>query len=272
MANRNTLSLGDRMKKYENALDCKLNPCMQYMIRLDGKGFSKMIKKWQCEKPFDSRFNKAMTYATRKLFDLIPNVKCMWHGSDEISVWFECPNVADMYYDGRIQKLVSLASAQVSVYFNKKLQELFNDNELPFGIFDARVMQFPNDEEAINCLLFRQRDHIRNSISGYAQFYFSHKEIDKKNSDEKIEMMKAKGFDWNELDCSLNWSKFGTFLWKENVEVVPNGKESYIRTAILERSDNFDDCIKYIIDLKNNLGPMRGYPEEDWLAYKKENE
>ena len=42
--NRNTLSLGDRMKKYEDVLDCKLNPCMEYMIRLDGKGFSKMIK------------------------------------------------------------------------------------------------------------------------------------------------------------------------------------------------------------------------------------
>ena len=64
--------------------------------------------------------------------------------------------------------------------FNKKLQELFNDTNLPFGIFDARVMQFPNNEEAVNCLLFRQRDHIRNSISGYAQYYFSHKEIDKK--------------------------------------------------------------------------------------------
>ena len=44
MANRNTLSLGDRMKKYEECLDIKLNPCMQYMIRLDGKGFSKIEK------------------------------------------------------------------------------------------------------------------------------------------------------------------------------------------------------------------------------------
>lgn len=32
------------MKAYENAIDFKLNPCMQYVIRLDGKSFSKMIK------------------------------------------------------------------------------------------------------------------------------------------------------------------------------------------------------------------------------------
>ena len=67
----NTLSLGNRMKTYENAIDFKLNPCMQYVIRLDGKGFSKMIKKWKCKKPFDERFNKAMNYASKKLFDII---------------------------------------------------------------------------------------------------------------------------------------------------------------------------------------------------------
>ena len=135
--NRNTLSLSDRMKKYEEAIDFKLNPCMQYIIRLDGKGFSKMIKKWKCEKPFDGRFNKAINYAARKLFNLVPNVKAIWHGSDEISIWFQCPNVEDMYFEGRIQKLVSLTASQTSVYFNKKLQELFNDNTLPFGIFDS---------------------------------------------------------------------------------------------------------------------------------------
>jgi tRNA(His) 5'-end guanylyltransferase len=175
-----------------------------------------------------------------------------------------------MFYEGRIQKLISLSSAQTSVYFNKKLQELFNDNDLPFGIFDARVMQFPNNEEAINCLLFRQRDHIRNSISGYAQFYFSHKEIDKKNSDEKIEMMKEKGFNWNKLDKSLNWSKFGTFLWKENIQIMPSlSSEPYIRTAILSQSNEFDKCIDYILNLDKQY--IKGYSEEDWLAYKEEN-
>ena len=117
--NRNTLSLGDRMKKYEDVVDYKLNPCMEYMMRLDGKGFSKMIKKWKCKKPFDERFNKAMNYASKKIFDIIPNIKTIWHGSDEISVWFECENVADMYFEGRIQKLVSLVASTVSVYYKK---------------------------------------------------------------------------------------------------------------------------------------------------------
>ena len=236
--NRNTLSLGDRMKKYEDVMDYKLNPCMEYMMRLDGKGFSKMIKKWKCKKPFDERFNKAMNYASKKIFDIIPNIKTIWHGSDEISVWFECENVADMYFEGRIQKLVSLVASMVSVYFNKKLQEEFGC-ELPFGIFDARIMQFPNKMEVSNYFIFRQRDHIRNSISGYAQYYFSHKDLIKKNSDEKIEMMKRIGFDWNKdiwLPSEL-WSKYGTFLWKEQATIYKNDDEFYIRTMICQTSE-----------------------------------
>lgn len=265
---KNTLSLSDRMKAYERAIDFKLNPCMQYMIRLDGKGFSKMIKKWKCEKPFDERFNKAMNYASRKLFDIIPNVHCIWHGSDEISVWFECPNVEDMYYEGRIQKLVSLTAAQASVYFNKKLQEEFGC-ELPFGIFDARMMQFPNEIEAINCLIFRQRDHIRNSISGYAQYYFSHKEIDKKNSQEKIEMMKTKDFDYNNLSDNKLWSKYGTLMWKQDAPIYQDNGEFYQRTYIASNTKcNFsEDKEKIIIKTE----PC-SFTEKQWKEIKKENE
>jgi tRNA(His) 5'-end guanylyltransferase len=268
--NRNTLSLGDRMKKYEDVLDCKLNPCMEYMIRLDGKGFSKMIKKWKCEKPFDERFNKAMNYASKKIFDIIPNVKTIWHGSDEISVWFECENVADMYFEGRIQKLVSLVASTVSVYFNKKLQEEFGC-ELPFGIFDARIMQFPNKMEVSNYFIFRQHDHIRNSISGYAQYYFSHKELTNKNSDEKIEMMKEKGFDWNKdlwLPNEL-WSKYGTFLWKEQATIYKNDDEFYIRTMICKTSEVIAKPDKFGILLPKYV--LR-FTENEWKNTKENEE
>ena len=270
MANRNTLSLGDRMKKYEECLDIKLNPCMQYMIRLDGKGFSKMIKKWKCEKPFDERFNKAMNYAARKLFDIIPNIKLAWHGSDEISIWFAFPNVEDMYYDGRIQKLVSLTASHASVYFNKKLQEFFEDNTLPFGIFDARIMQFPNEEEALNCLLFRQRDHIRNSISGYAQFYFSHKELTGKNSDEKIEMMLNKHkFNWHELNDTLNWSKYGTFLIKALVQILPKDKEPYLRHTMIEKTEALESARLFYEQLADSN--TLSYSEAQWQLIKAED-
>lgn len=264
MTNRNTLSLGDRIKTYEHAIDYKLNPCMQYMIRLDGKGFSKMIKKWKCEKPFDSRFNKAINYASKKLFDIIPNINAIWHGSDEISIWFNCPNVEDMYFEGRIQKLVSLTASQASVYFNKKLQELFGC-ELPFGIFDARIMQFPNEMEVSNYFIFRQRDHIRNSISGYAQHYFSHKELMNKNSNEKLDMLLSKGIDYEEEIIGKRWIKWGTLLYKNTFTIEKLDGDSYIRTYIKsDESYEFTPCKFGILFNKcNNF-----ITEEEWKKFK----
>ena len=267
MTNQNTLSLGDRMKKYEEVFDYKLNPCMQYMIRLDGKNFSKMIKKWKCEKPFDAHFNNAMTYAAKQIFDLIPNIHLIWHGSDEISVWFSCPNVEDMYYEGRIQKLISLVASQVTVNFNKKLQEEFQ-KELPFGIFDARIMQFPNEIEVANCFLFRQRDHIKNSISGYAQYYFSHKELVSKNSTEKIEMMKSKGFDYDILTEDKLWSKYGTFLYKNTANIWKNSEEMYVRTYIKKLNNVNMENSKLSLILTQDI---ESFTEEQWKELKNRN-
>lgn len=271
MSNRNTLSLGDRMKKYEETLDFKLNPCMEYVIRLDGKNFSKMVKKWKCQKPFDERFNKAMEYTSKKIFDIIPNIHAIWHGSDEISVWFSCPNVEDMYFEGRIQKLISLVSSQTSVYFNQKLQELFKDITIPFGIFDARIMQFPNKMEVSNYFLFRQRDHIKNSISGYARYFFSSKELMNKNSDEKIEMMKQKGFDYNSLSGDKLCFKYGTLLWKTSATIFKNKEsdEYYTRTIITKRTD-----FKMVPSEFGIVFPLISYvfTENQWQEFKKDEQ
>jgi tRNA(His) 5'-end guanylyltransferase len=176
-----------------------------------------------------------------------------------------------MYYEGRIQKLVSLAAAQASVYFNKRLQEFFEDNTLPFGIFDARIMQFPNEEEALNCLLFRQRDHIRNSISGYAQYYFSHKELTGKNSDEKIEMMLNKyKFNWHELNDTLNWSKYGTFLTKALVQIIPKDKEPYLRHTMIEKTEALESARLFYEQLADSN--TLSYSEAQWQLIKTENE
>lgn len=263
--NRNVLTLGDRMKLYEQALDTKLNPCMNYMIRLDGKNFSKLTKRWPLEKPFDENFNKAMNAATRSLFHLIPNIKLAWHGSDEISIWFTFPDAGNPFFDGRIQKIVSLAASQASVVFNMKLQQLLG-NEIELGIFDARIMQFPNEIEAMNCFIFRQRDCIRNSISGFAQSWFSPKTLLKKNSDEKIQMLNSVGFNFEKAEY---WVRFGTFIYKKTFEINCAPDEPYIRTGYIDISfklDNIDDFEKFL----NANKQIEKVTESQWLSIKEE--
>jgi tRNA(His) 5'-end guanylyltransferase len=255
------ISLGDRMKMYERAIDYSLNPNMQYMIRLDGNSFSRRTKQWKLEKPFDVRFNNAMVAAAKSLFDLIPNIVCIWTGSDEISVWFNNPDIENAYFNNRIQKIISLASSQVSVNFTLELNKQIPGNNIP-GIFDARMMEFPNELEAINCFMFRQRDCIKNSISGYAQQYFSNKQLLNKNSAEKITMLEEHNLRWNEQP---NWAKHGVFLYKELYTINSDINGEYKRHYI-----NVNDAI-----VLNNPSDINGIfnsehtiTEAEWLNLK----
>lgn len=264
MSTVKTLSLGDRMKLYERALDTKLNPCMNYMIRLDGKNFSKLTKCWPLKKPFDKNFNEAMNAAAQSLFQLIPNIKLAWHGSDEISVWFIFPDAGNPFFDGRIQKIVSLAASKASVAFNMKFQQLIG-KDIEFGIFDARIMQFPTEIEAMNCFIFRQRDCIRNSISGFAEAYFSSKTLLNKNSDEKIQILNTiNGFNFDKVEC---WTKFGTFIHKKMFEIKQESGESYIRTGYIDTSFKINN----ITDFENFLNTTKEIEhitEEQWISIK----
>ena len=266
MSTVKTLSLGDRMKLYERALDTKLNPCMNYMIRLDGKNFSKLTRRWKLQKPFDAKFNIAMNSASKALIRLIPNVKLVWHGSDEISVWFIFPDVGNPFFDGRIQKIISLASSAASVAFNKKLCQLLPNTNLEDGIFDARIMQFPNEVEAANCFIFRQRDGIRNSISMCADYVIPKSQLFGKNSDEKKAMLSSANHCWED---EPDWVKFGTFITKYTFEVTSETNNKYIRTKwdnYFKKIENVKD-IEEIYNLQKNVTEIS---ENQWNIYKGE--
>jgi tRNA(His) 5'-end guanylyltransferase len=80
------------------------------------------------------------------------------------------------------------------------------------ALFDSRVFNIPR-EELINCVLWRIKDSVRNSISSLAQSMFSHKELHKKNSSQMQDMLMERfGINWNNLS---NFEKTGTLVVKD---------------------------------------------------------
>ena len=72
--------------------------------------------------------------------------------------------------------------------------------------FDCRAWNVPHMDFAALVLSWRQADSIKNAISMIAQTLYPHKELLNKNSDEKIEMIKAKGYEmkWDAKKWSGN--------------------------------------------------------------------
>ena len=126
-------------------------------------------------------------------------------------------------------------------------------------------MQFPTEIEAMNCFIFRQRDCIRNSISGFAEDYFSSKTLLNKNSDEKIQMLNTiNGFNFDKVEY---WTKFGTFIHKKMFEIKQESGESYIRTGYIDTNIKINN----ITDFENFLNTTKEIEhitEEQWISIK----
>ncbi len=207
--------LGNRMKFYEkNFIQDQLLPGLPIMARLDGRCFSKWTKGLQ--KPYDKKMSDLMIAVTMNLVDEF-NAIIGYTQSDEISlIWF-AEDQEHLPFGGDRTKLIGLTAAYCSVKFNQLKDTILmassssrysNFNSKP-AMFDSRVWQTPSNMEAINCLIWREQDATRNSISGATRAYYSHKECENKNSAEKQDMLMKKGINWNDYPTFF---KRGTYV------------------------------------------------------------
>lgn len=212
-------ALGDRMKKHEYVTRVSL-PCRTYtIIRLDGKAFHTFTR--GCKKPFDRDLMDCMQATALKLCQDIQNAKFGYTQSDEITLIltdFDERNTSQ-WFDGNLQKIVSVAAAIATAEFNKQwlknsVADMWSSSvEYPDVVhfiestksahFDARAFTVSDPWEAYNQCYWRQMDASKNSIQMVARSLYSHKELQNANSAKLQEMIHEKGQNWNDypIDC-----------------------------------------------------------------------
>jgi tRNA(His) 5'-end guanylyltransferase len=201
------------MKAYEQQeAGRRFLPLLPVCARLDGKGFSKFTKELQ--RPYDSRLVELMCCTTAYLVQ--ETQACIGYTqSDEISlVWYSDEYKSQIFFDRRVQKMVSVLASMTTAFFNAHLPEHLPEKTGVLALFDCRVWQVPTLEEATNTLLWREFDATKNSISMAARHYYPHKALHKKTGDEMQEMLWQKGVNWNDYP---SFFKRGTFVQKRKV-------------------------------------------------------
>lgn len=170
------MDLGDRMKQYERAYDTYMPSRLPVIIRIDGKGFSRFTKKIQAKKPFDSWFSDSMAQAMLETAEKIEGCVFAYTQSDEMTFVIKNDQSEEStpWFGNRIQKLTSVASSFVTATFNQRLFRLL-EKDVPLAYFDARVFIVPSWQEAINCLVWRQNDATKNSISAACYYEVARK-------------------------------------------------------------------------------------------------
>jgi tRNA(His) 5'-end guanylyltransferase len=206
--------LGDRMKDYyENRTRMKLPRRTNTMIRLDGKAFHSFTRDF--DKPFDGHLSLTMDRTAQELCKQIQGAVIAYVQSDEITILLTDYKklTTDAWFDGNVQKIVSVAASMATGYFNSIINEPFIGVE-KMAFFDARVYTIPYREEVINNFIWRQQDCVRNSISMVAQSLYSHKELNGVKTNEMQELCFKKGVNWNKVD--EGWKR-GRMIIKDTV-------------------------------------------------------
>lgn len=226
-------ALSVRMKEFYEERTRTYLPRRTYTImRLDGKAFHTYTK--GLKRPFDDGLIEDMDNTAIALCKAIQGAKLAFVQSDEITIVLTDFDQlsTDAWYDGAVQKMVSVSASIASSTFNKlRLARRFN--EIPkaeltgeyiasqiltqkLADFDSRVFTIPFKEEVLNNIIWRQRDTVKNSISSVAQSLYSHNELNKKNQNDMQEMIFQKGINWNDFSDK---QKRGRLIMKVETEV-----------------------------------------------------
>ena len=235
-------TLGDRMKRYEQASRFVLTRRMPVIIRVDGRAFHTYTKGF--DRPFDDRIILTMVEAAQAVANEIQGLKVGYVQSDEASFLLTDYDKLETegWFDYNVQKMCSIAASVMTANFNRQMVRniIKFGNGLPDPIlsakiayFDARAFNIPR-EDVVNYFLWRCRDWARNSVQMYARSHFSQKQLQGKKVPDMHEMLHGIGRNWaTDLD---NQKKNGTFIFsdftsnaiKHNYEEINNEIESLI--------------------------------------------
>jgi len=159
-----TDTFAGRMKGYEECSQQTLVRRTPVIIRVDGKNFSKLTRKW-CRKPFDREFMHCMEHAAHRLCRDAQNVRLAYFQSDEISLLmtdYKTLNT-DAWFDNKTQKMASVAAGIATAGFLEEFVKRFMHPDIggwpeavAFPSFDARAFNIPR-EEVTNYFVWRQR-------------------------------------------------------------------------------------------------------------------
>jgi tRNA(His) 5'-end guanylyltransferase len=220
--------LGDRIKRYEDReTSRRAMKGLPLVIRVDGRSFSRFTK--GMARPYDIDFAKLMVEVTKYLVDELHGI-CGYTQSDEISIIvdpflskkddillsFGGFGETEFLFDGRLQKLVSVSAGLATARFMQDAIRLWPDRcrkHLP--VFDSRVFEVPNREEASWAIAWRLADCEKNAVTMAARAHFSHKELHGKSGRDMIQMLADKGEDFFALPASF---RRGTFVLRRLVE------------------------------------------------------
>ena len=225
----NFKNLEEKCLYYRSLTDYKVLPNSNVIAMVDGRSFSKLIKK-RFNLPFDDNFITMMNETAKYVCENVQGCKIAYVQSDEISFLitdYDTQN-SDSFFGYRLCKMQSIIASLATAKFNQMYMlylmahenimpsELFSDKYL--AQFDCKVWSVPCSNDAFAWFLYRQIDCIRNSKQQTAQTFLPHKQLVGLDTDSQLAKLKEEeGIDWH-TDYP-DGKKYGRFVHQTTVHM-----------------------------------------------------
>lgn len=151
--------LDKKMRIYETAHDHKVLPGIYIVLRLDGRGFTKLTRDVLKvgTQAFCDLFHVAMVEVTAHLMDCGARVVYGYTQSDEISLLLHRD---DDTFGRKERKLISVYAGEAS----SRASNAFGGHN---AAFDCRISQLPTIGDVVNYFRWRQQDSARNALNSH---------------------------------------------------------------------------------------------------------
>lgn len=217
-------------------------------------------------KPFDDSFSDAMEHTAKELAKQVQGAQLVYFGSDEITILLFKNKVKKEFtpfFEGKLQKTVSLTAAIATAEFNKAWLEIINktkdsdykeilQRKLFNARFDSRAFNIEGEiNEALSSIWWRMKDVSRNSVQMLGRKYFSQKQLQNISTRQLEDMLKEINHDWNKEVRKVN--KYGNLFIRESYlgkGYNPKMKE-FVETIRHDWFETQEDELIEFLDVKN---------------------
>lgn len=246
--------LDRRMRVFETAHDHCVLPGMHMVARIDGRSFSQLTRNPAFQAPYDERFRDAMIATLVHLVGGCGfSVLYGYTQSDELSLLFRRD---ESLFGRKLRKFLSVLAGEASAKFALTLGM--------HGAFDARISQFPRDEDVVDYFRWRHEDAARNALNGHAYWLLRRQGLDDDQATQRLkgvsvsdrhELLFASGINFNDVPA---WQKRGIgVVWREETQtgidprsgtaVVSNKTRAVVEMELPMKSD-YDAMVRAIVE------------------------
>lgn len=235
-SNKDGLSIGDRMKRYENVYSYELIRRLPVIVRIDGRAFHTITRK-RFGKKWSEEFVYQMRNTALAVMADIQGCNFCYCQSDEVSFLLTDYKTVrtEAWFGYDLRKLISISASLASAVFSRV-----------YGInvcFDSRAFTLPLDE-VCNYFIWRQVDATRNAIQMAGREYFSHKQLMNKSCNEIQELLfTEKGINFNDFSiirrrgfCLRKDKDIDGIIFDSNIPIFTRDR-SFIEKFVYVRED-----------------------------------